>query len=82
MVGVLTISLMQFSACTWGNCDSSRARFSTGFRATRMSSSITSARDGFGALAESMPVMSAGIPADRRVVDTWVEIQFIAPYND
>ena len=40
---------------------------------------ITSSKDGLFAFADNIPVMSAGIPADLRVVETWSLIQDNAP---
>ena len=40
----------------------------------------TSAKDGLVELAERMPVMSAGIPADLLVVEACVDIQYNASY--
>tara|TARA_R110002060_G_scaffold78098_2_gene90627 strand:- start:612 stop:848 length:237 start_codon:yes stop_codon:yes gene_type:complete len=67
---LLTVSFNELSAWTWGYLVSSVALGATGIRAMAMRASTTSFRDGLGALAERILVMAAGMPADRRVVDS------------
>lgn len=41
---------------------------------------MTSSKAGLCAFEDKIPVISAGIPADRLVVDACLEIHFNAPY--
>lgn len=44
--------------------------------------SMTAGNEGFSALAERMPTIRAGMPADLRVVDACEYMQRMAPYTD
>jgi hypothetical protein len=76
---LLNISFKQFIACTWGSAVSSFLDSLTGFRAKDLSSVKTVSKATCFELADRIPVIKAGIPADRLVVDTCSTIQDKAP---
>ena len=78
---ILTISFNEFREWTWGYLVSSVALGATGICAMVMRASTTSFRDGLGALAERILVMAAGMPADRRVVDSWCMMHSMMALN-
>ena len=69
---LLKMSLMQFSACTWGRFDPSVSDMRAGRSEIARSSHITVSNDGCSAFEDRIPTISDGMPADLRVVDAWV----------
>jgi hypothetical protein len=78
-VELLKISLRQFIACTCGRRVSSLSDSNTGCRATAFNSDITPSNARDVEFADKIPVINAGIPADRRVVDACFLIQANVP---
>lgn len=68
---LLKISLRQLYACTCGRLEPSVSAARASRPAISISSAMACSNEGLAALAESTPVIMDGIPADRRVVDTW-----------
>jgi hypothetical protein len=68
-------------AWTWGRLVSSNFDNLIGLLAKTFNSSMTSSNAGVCALEDNIPVISAGIPADRRVVEACSEMHFNAPYE-
>lgn len=80
-VALLKISLMEFMACTWGSCSSSLPLLMTGVRAISWSLTITESRVTSVELADNIPVMRPGRPAERLVVECCSLIHWNARYN-
>lgn len=76
----LKMSFRQLYAWTCGRLEPSVSATRASLRAMLMSSSITCSNDGWAALVERMPVISEGMPADRRVVEACVKMAFMVPW--
>lgn len=77
---LLKMSFKQFMACTCGKLVSSLSDSLTSCFARSFKWLTTSLKDGVFAFADRIPVMSAGIPADRLVVETCSLMQINAPW--
>jgi hypothetical protein len=71
--------VMQLDAWTCGSLDPSVSWTLAGMLAILINSSMIFFRDISMEFADRVPVMIEGIPADRRVVDAWVRMQFRPP---
>ena len=67
-------------AWTWGKFVSSAMDNRAGAAASDLSSLMTFVKSGLCVFEESIPVMRAGIPADRRVVETCSKMHFRVPW--
>ena len=79
-VELLKISLRQFIACTCGKHVSSLSESRIDCRARTFNSDTTPSNPKEVEFADKIPVINAGMPADRRVVDACFWIQTKVPY--